>query len=80
MGIVDKLLSAVRSLDFSGLVRICLHIPRMLTLIDRIESETSWTKPYGVNFALLKVSDMVRIGENGNEWMVQANLSTRREL
>ncbi|KAJ5656733.1 hypothetical protein N7507_008683 [Penicillium longicatenatum] len=34
--------------------------------IDPIEPETVWLNPYGVHFALLKVSDMVRVDEQGN--------------
>lgn len=66
MGIVDRLVSVVPSLDFSALVRICLHIPRMLTLVNPIEPETSCTNPHRVNFTLLKVSDIIRVDENGN--------------
>jgi len=35
-------------------------------MIDPIEPQTFWLNPYGVHFALLKVSDMVRVDEKGN--------------
>ncbi|KAJ5636542.1 uncharacterized protein N7484_009855 [Penicillium longicatenatum] len=37
-----------------------------ISLRDPIEPETFWLNPYGVHFALLKVSDMVRGDEQGN--------------
>ncbi|CAG8111226.1 unnamed protein product [Penicillium salamii] len=37
-----------------------------ISLRDPIEPHTFWINPYGVHFALLKVSDMVRVDEKGN--------------
>ncbi|OGE58237.1 hypothetical protein PENARI_c001G06308 [Penicillium arizonense] len=37
-----------------------------ISLRDPIEPRTFWINPYGVHFALLKVSDMVRVDEEGN--------------
>ncbi|KAJ5545956.1 hypothetical protein N7494_003541 [Penicillium frequentans] len=37
-----------------------------ISLRDPIEPDTFWLNPYGVHFALLKVSDMVRVDEQGN--------------
>ncbi|CAI7652884.1 unnamed protein product [Penicillium pancosmium] len=37
-----------------------------ISLRDPIDPQTFWINPYGVHFALLKVSDMVRVDENGN--------------
>ncbi|KAF2445984.1 class II aldolase and Adducin domain-containing protein [Karstenula rhodostoma CBS 690.94] len=38
----------------------------MLTDADPIQPNTFWINPYGVHFALLTVSDMVHVDENGN--------------
>lgn len=35
-------------------------------MTDPIEPGTLWLNPYGVYFALLKVSDMVRVDEKGS--------------
>ncbi|KAJ6036568.1 hypothetical protein N7540_000847 [Penicillium herquei] len=37
-----------------------------ISLRDPIEPQTFWLNPYGVHFATLKVSDMVRVDEQGN--------------
>lgn len=34
--------------------------------IDPVDPETFWINPYGVHFALLKVSDMVQVDADGN--------------
>ncbi|KAI1613143.1 class II aldolase and Adducin domain-containing protein [Exophiala viscosa] len=37
-----------------------------ISLRDPIEPDTFWINPYGVHFGMLKVSDMVRVDEEGN--------------
>ncbi|KAJ5803291.1 uncharacterized protein N7503_005741 [Penicillium pulvis] len=37
-----------------------------ISLRDPVEPRTFWLNPYGVHFALLRVSDMVRVDEKGN--------------
>ncbi|KAL2815804.1 class II aldolase and Adducin domain-containing protein [Aspergillus cavernicola] len=57
----------IRSIPDSALD--CLLMPavncELRTRVDPVEPKTFWINPYGVHFGLLKVSDMVRVDEQG---------------
>lgn len=60
---VDTSVSGVRW-SSNRIARPCTHCTNVNT--DPVEPDTFWINPYGVHFGMLKVSDMVRVDEEGN--------------
>ena len=41
------------------------RVADLYLLIDPVDPTTFWINPYGIHFALIKVSDMVQVNEKG---------------